>query len=223
MMALISLYSPLITAGTWAAALSSALASLISAPKVFQALCKDRLFPYIHYFGKGHGKNNEPRRGYILAFLIALAGCALGDLNLIAPIISNFFLSAYCLINFSCFHVSYAKSLGFRPSFRFYNMWISLIGAVLCLVVMFIINWSASLITFILCFALYFVVLYRKPGNYNNYNHQNKFNPTNQTKKWSIILIDHLKSIKWQNYRVELHQNGNHGKDKLLWTVKLLI
>lgn len=164
MMSLISLYAPLITAGTWAAALSSALASLISAPKVFQALCKDKLFPYIQYFGKGEGKNNEPRRGYILAFLIALAGCALGDLNVIAPIISNFFLAAYCLINFSCFHASFAKSLGFRPSFRYYNMYVSLIGAILCLVVMFIINWAASLITFIICFALYFIVLYRKPG-----------------------------------------------------------
>ena len=53
---LISAFGPLIYAGIFAATLSSALASLVSAPKVFQALCKDKLFPYIEYFGKGFGK-----------------------------------------------------------------------------------------------------------------------------------------------------------------------
>src|SRR5437879_1490777 len=72
---LVSLFGPLIYAGVFAATLSSALASLVSAPKVFQALCKDKLFPYIEYFGKGYGKNNEPRRGYLLAFGIGLACC----------------------------------------------------------------------------------------------------------------------------------------------------
>lgn len=139
-MELVSAFGPVIYAGIFAATLSSALASLVSAPKVFQALCKDRLFPYIGYFAKGFGKNNEPRRGYILAFGIAIGCCIIGDLNAIAPIISNFFLAAYCLINFSCFHATFSKSLGFRPSFRYYNMWASLAGAVLCFVVMIIMD-----------------------------------------------------------------------------------
>lgn len=157
-MELVSAYGPIIYAGIFAATLSSALASLVSAPKVFQALCKDKLFPYIKFFSKG------PRRAYFLAFGIALASCIPGNLNIIAPIISNFFLAAYCLINFSCFHASFAKSLGFRPSFKYYNMWISLLGAILCLIVMFIINWQAALATFCTVLALYIIVLYRKPG-----------------------------------------------------------
>ncbi|CAG2166633.1 unnamed protein product, partial [Oppiella nova] len=160
---LVSAFGPLIYAGIFAATLSSALASLVSAPKVFQALCKDKLFPYIEYFGKGFGKNNEPRRGYILTFAIALSCCIIGDLNAIAPIISNFFLAAYCLINFSCFHASFAKSPGFRPAFKFYNMWLSLIGAILCLIVMFITHWSTALGTFVIILGLYVWILYRKP------------------------------------------------------------
>jgi solute carrier family 12 sodium/potassium/chloride transporter 2 len=164
-MELISLFGPLVYAGIFAATLSSALASLVSAPKVFQALCNDKVFPYIKYFGKGFGKNNEPRRGYLLAFTIAIGCCIIGELNLIAPIISNFFLGAYCLINFSCFHASLAKSPGFRPSFKYYNKWISLFGSFLSLSIMFTGQWSAALITFLLVLALYLYILHRKPSN----------------------------------------------------------
>uniref|UniRef100_A0A914D3X6 Amino acid permease/ SLC12A domain-containing protein n=1 Tax=Acrobeloides nanus TaxID=290746 RepID=A0A914D3X6_9BILA len=116
-----SLWGPLITAGIFAATLSSALASLVSAPKVFQAVCKDRLFPYINFFAKGYGKNEEPRRAYALAFVIAMAMILIGDLNAIAPIISNFFLASYALINYACFDNSFVESPGFRPGFRYYN------------------------------------------------------------------------------------------------------
>ncbi|KAG0418013.1 hypothetical protein HPB47_005187, partial [Ixodes persulcatus] len=162
-MEMVSAYGPLVIAGVFAATLSSALASLVSAPKVFQALCNDKLFPYIHWFGQGFGKNNEPRRGYVLAFVISLACCAIGELNAIAPIISNFFLAAYCLINFSCFHASFTRMPGFRPAFRYYNLWASLLGAVLCLSVMFITNWPTALGTFAIVLGLYIFIYNRKP------------------------------------------------------------
>lgn len=44
----------------------------------------------------------------------------LGELNSIAPLISNFFLAAYTLINFSTFHASLAKPVGWRPTFKVY-------------------------------------------------------------------------------------------------------
>lgn len=78
MISLISWVSPLIYAGCFAATLSSALASLVSAPKVFQALCRDKLYPYIFWFAKGYGQNNEPIRGYILTFVIAVAFILIG-------------------------------------------------------------------------------------------------------------------------------------------------
>lgn len=77
-MELVSAWGPLIYAGCFAATLSSALASLVSAPKVFQALCNDKLYPYLEFFGKGYGKNNEPVRGYVLTFIIALAFILIG-------------------------------------------------------------------------------------------------------------------------------------------------
>ncbi|CAB1332423.1 unnamed protein product, partial [Coregonus sp. 'balchen'] len=160
---IVSGFGPIITAGIFSATLSSALASLVSAPKVFQALCKDNIYPGLEMFAKGYGKNNEPLRGYILTFCIALAFILIAQLNVIAPIISNFFLASYALINFSVFHASLANSPGWRPSFKFYNMWVSLAGAVLCCVVMFVINWWAALMTNVIVMGLYIYVSYKKP------------------------------------------------------------
>ncbi|XP_033827933.1 solute carrier family 12 member 2-like [Periophthalmus magnuspinnatus] len=162
-MSLVSAFGPLISAGIFSATLSSALASLVSAPKVFQALCKDNIYPGLEVFAKGYGKNNEPLRGYVLTFCIGLAFILIAELNIIAPIISNFFLASYALINFSVFHASLANSPGWRPSFKYYNMWVSLAGAVLCCGVMFIINWWAALVTLLIVLALYVYVGYKKP------------------------------------------------------------
>lgn len=54
--------------------------------------------------------------------------------------------------------------LGWRPSFKYYNMWVSLAGAILCCVVMFVINWWAALLTNVIVLGLYIYVSYKKPG-----------------------------------------------------------
>ncbi|XP_074594800.1 bumetanide-sensitive sodium-(potassium)-chloride cotransporter-like [Brevipalpus obovatus] len=199
MVELIALYGPLIYGGLFCAALSSALGSFVSAPKVFQALCQDKLFPFIEFFGKGSSKNNEPYRGYVLTFVIAFACCMVADLNVIAPIISNFFLAAYTLINFSCFHASYSKSLGFRPSFRYYNKWISLCMSLLCGVIMFIMNWITALITFVIVLALYFIVLYRKPdANWGSSTQAQTYRSALYAAHKLNFMPDHIKTYRPQ-------------------------
>ncbi|XP_066273133.1 solute carrier family 12 member 1-like isoform X10 [Branchiostoma lanceolatum] len=162
-MEMVSGFGPIVTAGIFAATLSSALASLVSAPKVFQAVCKDKLFPGIHIFAKGVGQSDEPRRGYLLAFVIAVGFILIAELNAIAPLISNFFLMAYALINYACFASSLAKSPGWRPSFKYYNMWVALVGSLVCLAIMFVINWYMALITLGVICAIYVYLNYQKP------------------------------------------------------------
>lgn len=163
-MELMSAWGPLIYAGCFAATLSSAIASLVGAPRVLQALAKDKLYPGIFLFSKGTGANNDPVRGYILVFIISFICIMIGDLNVVSTLLSNFFLASYSLINFSCFHASLIKSPGWRPSFKYYNLWISLLGGILCLIVMFLIDWVTALITFIITIALYLFVSYRNPN-----------------------------------------------------------
>lgn len=102
----------------------------------------DKLYPGIDWFSGQEGK--EPVRGYLLTFVIAIAFILIGEfvtsqffslfnlcesfiyfilefageLNAIAPLISNFFLAAYTLVNFSTFHASFTKPIGWRPTFK---------------------------------------------------------------------------------------------------------
>lgn len=53
---------------------------------------------------------------------------------------------------------------GWRPGYKYYNMWLSLMGALLCCVVMFVINWWAALLTYAIEILLYIYVTVKKPG-----------------------------------------------------------
>lgn len=54
-------------------------------------------------------------------------------------------------------------TLNMYISLQYYNKWLSLFGFVVCVVIMFLLSWQASLITVLIVFALYLLVLYRKP------------------------------------------------------------
>ena len=162
-MATISVSGFLIYGGCFAATLSSAIASLVGAPRVLQALAKDKLYPGLESFGKGSGKNNDPVRGYIFVFIIATVCILIGDLNIVSGLLSNFFIASYGLINFSSFHASITKSPGWRPSFKYFNPWLSLIGCILCVAVMFLMDYKTAILTFLIICFLYFCIHYRKP------------------------------------------------------------
>nr|CAD7437439.1 unnamed protein product [Timema bartmani] len=162
-MQLMSLWGPFIYAGCFAATLSTALTNLLSVPRLIQALGIDKIYPGLIFFSKGYGKFGEPYRGYVLTFVVSSAFVIIANLNTIAPLISNFYLASYALINFCTFHAALIKPLGWRPTFKYYNTWLSLVGFILCVSIMFMIDWVTSLITFIIIFALYLLVVYRKP------------------------------------------------------------
>lgn len=139
--------------GVWGATLSSALGSILGAPRVLQALAKDGILPRIlSFLGKGSGKDDTPRAGTIFTLAIVLVAVWLGDLNLIAPILSMFFLTTYGVLNISAGTERFLKSPSFRPTFRVHWI-ISFIGAFGCIAVMLLINSLATII------ALSFVAL----------------------------------------------------------------
>lgn len=147
----------LVNLGIWGATLSSALGSILGAPRILQALSVDRIMP--RFFAKGTGKTNEPRNALLLAFLIGEGGILIAELDIIARVVSMVFLATYGFLNISCAIESWA-SPDFRPAFRIPRI-LSVIGAVTCIVVMIQLDFAAMAAATVLLVGL-FVMLERR-------------------------------------------------------------
>lgn len=145
----------LIDAGVIAATLSSGMASFLGAPRILQSLARDRIFPLLSPFAVGTGPTENPRRGVLLSAGIAFIVVALGNLNVIAPIVSMFFLISYGLLNYATFYEARAASPSFRPRFRWFDARLSLLGALGCFGVMVAIDLAASVVGLAVLFAIY--------------------------------------------------------------------
>ncbi len=131
----------LVLAGIWGATLSSALGSILGAPRILQATAVDKITPKM--FAKGTGKTNEPRNALVLTFLIAEAGILIGELDIIARIVSIFFITTYGFLNLSA-AFERMTSADFRPTFK-PPVWISMVGAIACFIVMIQLDFVAMI------------------------------------------------------------------------------
>ena len=80
----LSISPALVDVGVIAATLSSAIASILGAPRTLQRLAGDRLVKPLEMFAVGSGPNDNPRRAMLLSAAIALVTVAIGDLDLVA-------------------------------------------------------------------------------------------------------------------------------------------
>ena len=151
----VSYYGFLIDAGVIAATLSSAMASFLGAPRILQSLSADRIFPFLLPFAKGEGDSGNPRRAVLLSAAIALVTISLGKLNLIAQVVSMFFLISYGLLNYATFFEARAESPSFRPRFKWFNPRLSFLGFLTCLGAMMAIDVKNGIIATALLFAIF--------------------------------------------------------------------
>jgi amino acid transporter len=143
-MASIARWPSFITAGVFAATLSSALGSMMGAPRILQAFARDNVFQWLRVFAAGSGSSHEPRRAIVVAAVVSQACILLGDLNAIAPVVTMAFLITYGLLNLATFYEAITKNPSYRPRFRWCHWSLSLIGAVGCLIVMLLIDWRSA-------------------------------------------------------------------------------
>ncbi len=148
-------YGFLIDAGVIAATLSSAMASFLGGPRILQSLAADKIFPILSFFSKGSGETNNPRRCILLTAGIALLTISLGQLNLIAHIVSMFFLISYGLLNYATYYEANTGSASFRPRFRFFNKYLSLAGCLACLGILLALDTNNGILALAIIFGIF--------------------------------------------------------------------
>ena len=154
----IARYGPVVVPlGLAASTLSSALGSIMVAPRTLQALAGDNSFPskgLNRSFSRGRGETNEPVNATLITSAIALVFVAMGSINSVAMVITMFFMVTYgslCLISF-LYH--FGADPSYRPSFR--SRWyISLLGFLMAVGLMFEINALYALTALVMIVLIY--------------------------------------------------------------------
>jgi len=152
--------SILIPLGLAASTISSALGSVMVAPRTLQALSLDKAFPVRalnNWLGKERQRDHEPVNASIVTILIAYIFVAVGDVNFVAGIISMFFMVTYGSLSLISFLNHFGASPSYRPSFK--SKWyFSLIGFVVAVWTMFKINTPYAILAFALMALMYLYV-----------------------------------------------------------------
>lgn len=161
-----AVWGPIIPIGLAAATLSSAIGSILVAPRTLQAIGFDTILPFHNmnsWISRGRRKDNEPINGSIVTIAIAFFFVVIGDVNFVAQIISMFFMVTYGAICLISFLEHFAADPSYRPTFK-YNKWIfSLIGAILSFWLMFKMNWEYAALSVLIMALIYYLITKAKP------------------------------------------------------------
>ena len=148
--------------GLAASTISSAIGSVLVAPRTLQALAGDRSLlskRVNNYLSKGKGESHEPFNASLITCMIAFVFVALGDVDVVAKIISMFFMVTYGSICMISFLYHFGADPSYRPTFK--SRWfISLIGLLTCIWLMFKMNTAYALISAVLMTAIYLLISY---------------------------------------------------------------
>uniref|UniRef100_A0A0R3RQL9 Amino acid permease n=1 Tax=Elaeophora elaphi TaxID=1147741 RepID=A0A0R3RQL9_9BILA len=146
--------------GSFTSTFGAALQCLCSAPRLLQCIAQDEVVPELKSFRK-LTKRNEPFHGLLITTLIAELAILLGAMDHIAAVVDFFFLMCYAFINVICAMHSIVKAPNWRPRYKYYHWSVAVLGAFLCLFIMFTTHWEYAIVSCIICFSLYKYTEYR--------------------------------------------------------------
>ncbi|KAG8514575.1 Solute carrier family 12 member 6, partial [Galemys pyrenaicus] len=149
-----------IVIGSFFSTCGAGLQSLTGAPRLLQAIAKDDIIPFLRVFG--HSKaNGEPTWALLLTAAIAELGILIASLDLVAPILSMFFLMCYLFVNLACALQTLLRTPNWRPRFRYYHWALSFMGMSICLALMFISSWYYAIVAMVIAGMIYKYIEYQ--------------------------------------------------------------
>jgi amino acid transporter len=149
----------LVLPGLWGAIFSSALGSILGAPRTLGALARDGLAPGI--LGRTKNEQLDLTPALIVSLALALAAVFLGDLNTVASVVTMFFLTVYGTVNFVAAFEALSGDPSWRPGLQ--SPWLlNLVGGTACLVVMMLINPMVGFVALVAEVALWLLLSRRE-------------------------------------------------------------
>ncbi|CAN4080222.1 unnamed protein product [Withania somnifera] len=136
--------------------LGAALQSLSGAPRLLAAIANDDILPVLNYFKVADGQ--EPHVATLFTAIICIGCVIIGNLDLVSPTSTMFYLVCYAGVNLSCFLLDLLDAPSWRPRWKFHHWSLSLIGALLCIVIMFLISWAFTIVSLALASLIYYYV-----------------------------------------------------------------
>ncbi|MBA0856380.1 hypothetical protein Goshw_027548 [Gossypium schwendimanii] len=136
--------------------LGAALQSLTGAPRLLAAIANDDILPVLNCFRVAD--TSEPHIATLFTTVICMGCVVIGNLDLITPTVTMFFLLCYSGVNLSCFLLDLLDAPSWRPRWKFHHWLLSLLGALLCVVIMFLISWLFTVVSLALASLIYYYV-----------------------------------------------------------------
>nr|XP_007138528.1 hypothetical protein PHAVU_009G216800g [Phaseolus vulgaris]ESW10522.1 hypothetical protein PHAVU_009G216800g [Phaseolus vulgaris] len=160
-------FPSLIKIGIILSTMGAALQSLTGAPRLLAAIANDDILPILNYFKVADG--GEPHVATFFTAFLCIGCVIIGNLDLITPTVTMFFLLCYTGVNLSCFLLDLLDAPSWRPRWKFHHWSTSLVGALLCIVIMFLISWSFTVVSLALASLIYkYVSIKGKAGDWGD-------------------------------------------------------
>uniref|UniRef100_A0ACB8G1R7 Uncharacterized protein n=1 Tax=Sphaerodactylus townsendi TaxID=933632 RepID=A0ACB8G1R7_9SAUR len=107
----VSLVGFLFLIGLYISSLASCMGGLYGAPRILQCIAQEKVIPVLAFLGQGKGPNKTPVAAICLTSLITMAFVFIGQVNILAPIVTINFMLTYIMVDYSYFSVSMSYNL----------------------------------------------------------------------------------------------------------------
>ncbi|XP_056391949.1 solute carrier family 12 member 8 [Hyla sarda] len=107
----VSLVGFLFLLGLYISSLASCMGGLYGAPRILQCIAQEKVIPILSFLGHGRGPNKTPVAAIFLTGLLTMAFVFIGQVNILAPIVTINFMLTYSAVDYSYFSVTMSYEL----------------------------------------------------------------------------------------------------------------
>ncbi|NWZ42342.1 S12A8 protein, partial [Brachypodius atriceps] len=111
----VSLVGFLFLLGLYISSLASCMGGLYGAPRILQCIAQENVIPMLAFLGHGKGPNKTPVAAICLTSLITMAFVFIGQVNVLAPIVTINFMLTYIAVDYSYFSISLSYNIQQKP------------------------------------------------------------------------------------------------------------